>query len=653
MSASVEVYLGVWKDHANGVWTLTLTERSGGILSAALVIFAGFASVQAWNIVKFVLHQALSSHKPQDGYRHNLRTVLRNSNSHTQALWLFLRLAFGWRKKLGLSSTLRRGSVVTTLSLLCVVASAVIRLYISLIWTANGDQVLIKSTSCGIVSIAPEDVQSFGVYWTDRMESATTYVRQCYGDTNSTGSCGKLPASRLNWTTSDGACPFTDSDLCITDNSVPFVMDTGYINSNHDLGMNDAAEHAIDYRKIVTCSPMRSDYVDLVYRNETDENILRYYYGDNTSLNSTSTYNYSGNYLRYVNGYTLNTLGYDPFGTSNVWYPNSTITTRRDAGASIFFLAANYMMYFNPVTDPWFRTYADDWSDTDDSAGLSTVHLPYQTVSVLGCLEQHQLCTTTSSSGNRLCSPLTSSRGLAAAAIASLGLADGAARTATAARVMAAATAQQADFGFVARWMPGDPLLASRTAIDGAQFAALPPDQWRREVARWFAVGLAMVQEGVVEYVTGPADGDMARFVVGGEEQGGVYEEAMLASCARQRVRAAGYTNFHLGAVVVVVVVGCALAFAGLAVDAVVGWVEARFGFWEYGRLQWLLDGSFQQQRLAYEAAGVGSWRDASTYVPTTDEKMFPLIDGMDRDHPRLHRRNVEEADVQGFKATE
>ncbi|KAL0263642.1 hypothetical protein SLS55_002623 [Diplodia seriata] len=278
---------------------------AGGILSAALIIFAGFASVQAWNIVKFVLHQALSSHKPQDGYRHNLRTVLRNSNSHTQALWLFLRLAFGWRKKLGLSSTLLRGSVVTTLSLLFVVASAVIRLYISLIWTANGDQVLIKSTSCGLVSIAPEDVQSFGVYWTDRMESATTYVRQCYGDTNSTGSCGKLPASRLNWTTSDGACPFTDSDLCITNNSVPFVMDTGYINSNHDLGMNDAAEDAIDYRKIVTCSPMVSDYVDLVYRNETDENVLRYYYGDNTSLNSTSTYNYSGNYLRYVNGYTL------------------------------------------------------------------------------------------------------------------------------------------------------------------------------------------------------------------------------------------------------------------------------------------------------------------------------------------------------------
>ncbi|KAK0664111.1 hypothetical protein DIS24_g782 [Lasiodiplodia hormozganensis] len=640
MSASTEVYRGVWKDHANGVWTLTLTERSGGILSAALIIFAGFASVQAWNIVKFVLHQALSSQKPQDGYRHNLRTVLRNSNSHTQAFWLFLRLAFGWRKKLGLSSTLARGSIVTILSLLFVVASAVIRLYISLIWTANGDQVLINSTSCGAVSIDSEDVQSFGVYWTDRIEAAATYVRECYNTTD-TSPCSKLPVSSLNWTSSDGDCPFTDSGLCITNNSVPLVMDTGYINSNYDLGMNAEAEDAIDYRKIVTCSPMRSDHVDIVYRNQTDENILLFYYGNVTMFNSTSTYNYSGNYLRYVNGYTLSTLGYDPYSVANVWFPNASITDRADAGASIFFLAANYMLYLSPVSDPLFSTYAEEWTGSDSEI-LSTANYPWLTVTMLGCIEQHQICKAATSDSSRSCGPFSSSRGLPWIAIEGLGLSGR--QTATAARLMSAAAVQQPDLGFVARWMPGDPLLASRTEVDGTQFAALPVDQWRREVSRWFAMSLALLQESVVQYVTGPSDPGLRRFVLDVSE-----DPDALADCRQQRVRRAGsgYTNFHLGAVIVVVVVGCALSFVGLTVDTIVGFLEAHFHFWEYGRLQWLLDGTFQQQRLAYEAAGVANWRDAASYVPVTDEKMFPLIDGLERDHPRLHQKNADEVDAQ------
>ncbi|KAH7057431.1 hypothetical protein B0J12DRAFT_414152 [Macrophomina phaseolina] len=637
MSSTIEVYKGVWKDHANGVWTLTLSERSGGILSAAVIIFAGFAAAQAWNIVKFVLHQALSSQKPSDGYRHNLRAVLRNSNSHTEALWLFVRLSGGWRKKLGLATALLRGSLLITLALVFVIASAVIRLYIPLMWTANGDQVLIKNGHCGYVSISPGNITAWSVYWADRMESATTYVRQCYGETQSSGVCARQPSSRLNWTSSDAACPFTDTDLCITDNSVPLMMDTGYINTNRHLGMNAKDEDAIDYRKIVTCSPMRSNFVDITYSNSTslNESILHYYYGSRPVANASDTLAYYENSLRYVNGYTLTTLGYDPAGTSELWLPNTTITDRTDVGASIFFLSPNWMPYLSPVSDPWFATDPGPsrWIDALDVP----IYLQARPVSVLGCIEQHQLCraSASASSADRQCTAPLSSRAIPAAALA-LGMS--ARQSATAMRLVSAAVVQQPDFSFIARMMPGDRLLAAKTLVTTTQYGALPADQWRAEVARWFGMSLALIQEGVVEYVVGPGPGSVgAPFVV--EQADG----AALDDCASQRIRVgAGYTSFHLPALIVVVVVGCAVAVVGMFVDVVVGALQAWWRVGEYRRLQWVMDGAFQQQRLMYEAAGVGGWVDASSYVPVTEEKSFPLIDGTDRGHPRLRRRSVE-----------
>ncbi|KAF4309460.1 Cytochrome P450 [Botryosphaeria dothidea] len=628
MSSTVEVYKGVWKDHANGVWTLTLSERSGGILSAALIIFAGFAAVQAWNIVKFVLHQALSSQSPQDGYRHNLRAVLRNSNSHTQALWLFARLSVGWRKKLGLSRALFRGSLLTTLALTFVVASAIIRLYIPLIWTANGNQVLIQNTQCGYVSIGPENITYWSVYWADRMESATTYVRQCYSEANSASICNRQPAAQLNWTSGDADCPFTDPELCVN-TTVPFVMDSGYINTNRDLGMNSKDGDAIDYRKVVTCSPMASNYAEIAYRNSTDENVLEYYYGS-LDDNTTVTLSYPENALRYINGYTLTSLGFDPLGTANQWYPNATILDRTDAAASIFFLSANWMSYLWPVSDRWFENEPSDWGDDLDPP--QTIYLQVRPVSVLGCIEQHQLCQAATDGNDRHCTPMLSSRGIPSAAL-KLGMSDR--QTATAVRLIFAAVATQLDYGFVARMMPGDQLLASKTQIDTTQYGKLPSNQWRLELSRWFSISLALIQEGVVEYVTGPSDASMEQFVV---EQ---TDANALADCTEQRIRASsGYTNFHLPAVIVVIVIGCCISFVGLFIDTFVGLIQSFFHIWEYGRLQWLLDGSFQQQRLVYEAVGVGSWGDVNTYVPVTDESKFPLIDGLDRDHPRLHHSN-------------
>ncbi|KAJ5516920.1 hypothetical protein N7527_008480 [Penicillium freii] len=43
------IFIGVWQNHNEETWptwTLTLKQRDGGILSAALVLFVGFAATQ-------------------------------------------------------------------------------------------------------------------------------------------------------------------------------------------------------------------------------------------------------------------------------------------------------------------------------------------------------------------------------------------------------------------------------------------------------------------------------------------------------------------------------------------------------------------------------------------------------------------------------
>lgn len=98
-TTATNIFIGVWQNHNDGTWptwTLTLKQRDGGVLSAALVLFVGFAATQAWNVVKLILHQVLLRSR-RDGLDQQLQAMLRNSGTHAGAAWFSIRIPLGWR----------------------------------------------------------------------------------------------------------------------------------------------------------------------------------------------------------------------------------------------------------------------------------------------------------------------------------------------------------------------------------------------------------------------------------------------------------------------------------------------------------------------------------------------------------------------------
>jgi hypothetical protein len=283
----------VWRNELTGVLTLTLDERKAGFLAAALVIFVGFVAGQAWSIVTFVLHQVRAGTEDQDAYGQQVQAILRNGNSHAHAAWLTVRVALGWRRHIGFGAALRRGLPAMLIALTSVMVWSGAQLFTSKIWSTAGDQFLLQNVKCGYQGFAPSTIQQQTMWlkhWRNRLEAASIYERQCYTGLADLADCRTLPTRRLNWTMRDAACPFTDAGLCIRANNTPVSLDTGYIDSNSQLGINAPLADTVAYRKVITCSPMQTNrrcyfdgegarFCDINDTNASQVREVGYYYG--------------------------------------------------------------------------------------------------------------------------------------------------------------------------------------------------------------------------------------------------------------------------------------------------------------------------------------------------------------------------------------
>ena len=146
-------------------------------------------------------------------------------------------------------------------------------------------------------------------------------------------------------------------------------------------------------------------------------------------------------------------------------------------------------------------------------------------------------------------------------------------------------------------------LLASQTVADTLQTKFLPVDQWRTEVKNWFAVSLAKLQEGILEFAGGPTDPEIVPYVKFPEDT----DTARL--CYNQLVQLpSGYSNFDFGAMLVVFVVGFAIMLAAISFESVAKWWTRKKGH-QGGRL-WEEDGLFYLLKGVYEHQGVAGWED-------------------------------------------
>jgi hypothetical protein len=246
--------------------TLTIPQSQGYLLVTFLGLFVKFAGDQLWQILRFILHQQRSSGDPQDGLYYQIQAILRNSPMGIGISWKFAQLIRPWSPKS--HQTLRRTLPYVAYGLFHVAAIGAAGLFSSRVVSMN-DAALVRSPSCGWMAEPVKDynllrnqsdriqIETFVSLYSSlhrSIKSSAEYARICYDNTSTANAmCQQYSSPRLepkiNFT---ATCPFTE-ELCLGD---AVHIDTGYIDSHEDLGINGQPGDRIQFRKEMTCAPI-------------------------------------------------------------------------------------------------------------------------------------------------------------------------------------------------------------------------------------------------------------------------------------------------------------------------------------------------------------------------------------------------------------
>ena len=285
------VYLGFWINWSRGRVmgsTLTLRQSDANFLIVFIAFFVAFIATRFWRILCFVLHRFYSEPNPQDAIYHQRQAILRNSSSPEYGMWLLFRLLLAGRR----SKSPFRPAFAALCALLCIGAFTIAGGFSSRISTAVGNEVLLQSSNCGYGSLrswARSPYYPSDPYLAETLNNAANYAQQCYpNDTTGLLDCGRFITPRIPGTLNMTAdCPFKN-DMCRTSSS-NLRLDTGYVDSHIDLGLNAPENDRILWRNVVHCAP-------LVTKGFTSHNVTAlgnltfYHYGTTSGLPRNVTY---------------------------------------------------------------------------------------------------------------------------------------------------------------------------------------------------------------------------------------------------------------------------------------------------------------------------------------------------------------------------
>lgn len=302
---------------------------------------------------------------------------------------------------------------------------------------------------------------------------------------------------------------------------------------------------------------------------------------------------------------------------------------------SLFFLAANSLTYGAPVSDPFFSANIPRIiSNPGNNATNTTTYESDDYVNVLGCIDQFQYC----NSNNNKCTALIGS-GSAVDAISALKMSDK--QLEIAARIAPQQLALGMHYSINGR--SSGALRASESVFELSQ-VGLPNDQWMKEVSSWFAISLAKVQEIPIRWAIGPS------YVPAGSKLKRASLAAELQLCKSQIILSpGGTTSFSVLGVVIILIVGILLMILSISLDLLSSYFRSKLQKHEHKQVQWGLDGIFQLHRLAYEAAGQGTWTGGFNSIPVTkkgDLIRVPDFRAHSR-HPTLRMREQREDSAQ------
>lgn len=300
-SSSYHVYTGAWTNWSQGKVfgaTLTTTPANGSLLIAFISLFITLVGTHFWRIGCFVFHHVYSTEASRDGLHHQRQAILRNSANGASGLWSLSQVLCAWRTTA--SRPFSRILPLVIFTLITLGAFAVASTFSSRLSTLTGNAVLISPGNCGIPDISRNQdltvaAQVLNPYSSERMSSSANYVQQCYMDRSVTQGCLVFPKKSLPaHPVRNATCPFSES-ICKSQNT-NLLLDTGYLDSNLDFGINMPRDENWLYRRIMHCAPLKTeDYRRSIPKLEGGLDIayMQYFYGESvTASKGSPTYQY-------------------------------------------------------------------------------------------------------------------------------------------------------------------------------------------------------------------------------------------------------------------------------------------------------------------------------------------------------------------------
>ncbi|KAI1081443.1 hypothetical protein F5B20DRAFT_536073 [Whalleya microplaca] len=636
------VYLGVWTNWSAGRVvgaTLTLTQNNASLLIAFLAFFVTVVSTYLWKIICFVLHATYSSEERRDMLHHQRQALIRNSSGPAASAVKLLWLSWAWRK---LTNPWRRllplffgMAVLATLLALASGFSSRI---------ATGNEVLLSGANCGMVvnggsTDNPELISSYWPYQSNAITAAANYASQCYSNTTTSRAlqgCGTFVKPQLSFSINRGApCPF--GDLCKTTNGSSLELDTGYLNSHDDFGINGPEKDRFLYRRVLQCAPLKTEGYKTTYNLTQDRSFSQYYYGSNYR-NGNYTYEVSNDEV-YERTATHNagTNGEYSLGSRAAFFINGSLSEesdfepipelfKTDGDIWLIYLTSSGVFFLDKTEDPWYQAThaagAIQYGSSDNPDANMTVYAQDEAGAPLACIKKEQFCQSTTPNDQN-CTPLR-------------GEADAYPSDDSGNMAWSMSAPFYSDPYSAIRTLSAQSLV-SRSSLHAGLQAALPDNQWEIDVQHWFEIGLASLQKLYLDYAAGPT----SSFPEILTRRPATDEEKYL--CSNQKVISTAYVSFSLFGLIFLFVGGLVLIIISANIESIALCFQRRFKRDPFSRLEWAVNDTLQLQRLAFEELGVGKWNDCDKDIPfTKDLVQVSALDVSDLKHPKLSRVKAE-----------
>ncbi|KAL9116911.1 MAG: hypothetical protein Q9187_006560 [Circinaria calcarea] len=680
------IYLGFlinWSYGSIRGATLTLTNRNGGLLTAFLALFVTVAGTSFWRIACFALHHLLSSEVARDGIYHQCQAILRNAANGTSGLWSLLRMNWVWRKCTK-AQPYQRLLPLIVFTFTTLVAIALAGIFSSRVSTSMGNEVLLLGPNCGIVVLGDIDTESYSSnfvpYAVQRTLFSASYAQECYKNSTTIQNCPTFLQKSLPWTSDHSAeCPFPGGEKICLSNSTNLRLDTGYINSNFDLGINSPHEDRFLYRRVTECAPLNiKDYSrqETYQKSENTDTrqVIRFYYAEGSAGARQMVYQYSADShdgYTYFNGlnksafsdYTIHVQSADIGVDGSVRMAESSFNPIPElrhptADVTLVFLSANDVAFTKPINDSWYSAHLHhtiELQSFQKKPANLTLYYHDDPVRVLGCTSQYQFC-------NPVLEPQISCTPLDGI-WAVQGLAEALWQTDRSKALFRWSSKAILENGIglpEVIGMLGVSSLTSRYKLALGLQGPLPDNQWKLEVIHWFTVTLADLQRIVVDIATGPVGGTinqwlkrpqtpeehlLCRSQVGNSPS--LKFNAVLIPVIPQKIRNDAFTSFSTFGLILILGIGCLLIVVAYTLEVIVEWFQKRRNIGVYKCLEWTTNETLQLQRLAHEELGFGNWsRTAEDHPVTAACEELAVLDISEPQHPRLKSSAVKSETV-------